>query len=78
MKIVVCGSMSSAVQMLDAEKELLQNNHEVVLPNSLSAVLRPNEVRQASDSERRVDFRPIHCLRIACLLNRQDIKSPVI
>ena len=32
MKIVVCGSMSSAVQMLDAEKELLQNNHEVVLP----------------------------------------------
>lgn len=32
MKIVVCGSMSSAVQMVDAEKELLQNHHEVILP----------------------------------------------
>jgi nucleoside 2-deoxyribosyltransferase len=32
MKIVICGSMSSAIQMLEAEKELLQNNHEVVLP----------------------------------------------
>ncbi len=32
MKIVICGSMSSACQMIDAEKELLKNNHEVVLP----------------------------------------------
>ena len=32
MKIIICGSMSSAAQMLDAEKELLQDNHEVVLP----------------------------------------------
>jgi predicted RNA-binding protein with PUA domain len=32
MKIVICGSMSSACQMIDAKKELLQNNHEVVLP----------------------------------------------
>jgi predicted RNA-binding protein with PUA domain len=34
MRIVICGSMSSAVQMLDAEKELLENNHEVVLPKN--------------------------------------------
>ncbi|MFA6391278.1 MAG: hypothetical protein WCW66_00810 [Patescibacteria group bacterium] len=32
MKIVICGSMSSAVQMLDIEKELLKHNHEVILP----------------------------------------------
>lgn len=32
MKIVICGSMSSACQMVDAKKELLRNNHEVILP----------------------------------------------
>ncbi|OGF42355.1 hypothetical protein A2555_00185 [Candidatus Falkowbacteria bacterium RIFOXYD2_FULL_39_16] len=34
MKIVICGSMSSACQMVDAKKELLQNNHEVILPKN--------------------------------------------
>jgi hypothetical protein len=34
MKIVICGSMSSAGQMIAAKKELLQNNHEVVLPRN--------------------------------------------
>lgn len=32
MKIAICGSMTSAVQMMDAEKILLLNNHEVILP----------------------------------------------
>ena len=32
MKIVICGSMSSACQMVEVEKELVKNNHEVVLP----------------------------------------------
>ena len=32
MKIVICGSMSSACQMIDAQKELVKNNHQIVLP----------------------------------------------
>ncbi|MCF7794895.1 hypothetical protein K9M50_00850 [Patescibacteria group bacterium] len=34
MKIVICGSMSSACQMIDAKRKLLKNNHEVVLPRN--------------------------------------------
>lgn len=34
MKIVVCGSMSSSRQMIDIKKELLRNNHEVILPRN--------------------------------------------
>jgi len=34
MKIAICGSMSSARQMIDAKKELLKNNHEVILPKN--------------------------------------------
>lgn len=34
MKIVVCGSMSSACQMIGTKKELIQNNHEVILPRN--------------------------------------------
>jgi nucleoside 2-deoxyribosyltransferase len=34
MKIIICGSMSSAQKMIEAEKELVENNHEVILPKN--------------------------------------------
>jgi len=34
MKIVICGSMSSAIQMVNVKNELLQNNHDVILPKN--------------------------------------------
>ncbi len=35
MKIVICGSMSFACQMIDVKKELLKNSCEVVLPKNI-------------------------------------------
>jgi predicted RNA-binding protein with PUA domain len=35
MKIVICGSMSFAFQMVDIKKELIKNEHEVVLPRNV-------------------------------------------
>ena len=51
MKIVICGSMSSACEMIKAEEALIKNGHEVILPrNTREYALRVLHEESAHES----------------------------